>query len=58
VATVDELAGQGFTAIAGAARPAAALLQQRGVIGLRAALRDALDPAATLAFGERWMRGG
>jgi glycolate oxidase FAD binding subunit len=54
LSTVDELAGHGFTAIAGAPRPAT----HRGVLRLRAALRGSLDPAATLAFGERWMRGG
>jgi FAD/FMN-containing dehydrogenase len=52
-AAADELAGHGFTAIASAARPAT-----RGVTTLRSALRDALDPPATLAFGERWVRGG
>lgn len=54
LATVDELAGHGFTAIAGAVRPAS----QRGIFRLRFALRESLDPAGTLAFGERWVRGG
>jgi len=56
--TVEHFAAHGFIAIAGVARAAAGLLPQSGVTRLRSALRDSLDPAATLAFGERWMRGG
>jgi glycolate oxidase FAD binding subunit len=40
------------------ARLEAPLPPQAAVLGLRARLREALDPGRTLAMGERWVAGG
>lgn len=56
---VRALASEGFALIeargAGALEPA--LPPQAGVLALRASIRAALDPASTLALGERWATG-
>jgi len=52
-------ATEGFTLIeargAGPLEPA--IPPQAGVLALRASIRAALDPASTLALGERWAAG-
>ena len=56
---VRALASEGFALIeargAGALEPG--IPAQAGVIALRASIRAALDPASTLALGERWAAG-
>lgn len=56
---VRSLAAHGFTLIEsrGADAPEPALPRQTGVLALRASIRAALDPAGTLALGERWAAG-
>ncbi len=59
-ALVDSLAAAGFTLIAaeGAGDLAAPLPAQEAVLALRRRIREALDPARTLALGGRWETGG
>ena len=62
----EPLARAGFSlleAVAGAGDPAGVaalepiIAPQSAVLALRARLRDALDPAGTMACGPRWARG-
>ena len=57
---VHALAREGFSLIAarGTGPLEPAIAPQAGVLALRAKIRAALDPAATLALGERWAAGG
>jgi len=58
-AMADAAAAHGFTLIAarGAGEIAPAISPQVAVLGLRARIREALDPAHRFALGERWERG-